>query len=96
MARWLQKTVQGMLNSELSDASMSVTDAAFQKAGDARDFWTERAVSHDEEVALTWHDIGEPLRPIRCRRTRNDLAPLQFRLDMNREMMHVGVASGYA
>ena len=61
MARWLQKTVQGMLNSELSDASMPVTDAAFERAGDARDFWTERAASHDEEVALTWYNIGEPL-----------------------------------
>ena len=61
MARWLQKTVQGMLNEELSDISIPVTDAAFDKTGDARDFWTERAVSHDEEVALTWYDIGEPL-----------------------------------
>jgi hypothetical protein len=61
MARWLQTTVQGMLNDELSDTSIPVTDAAFDKMGDARDFWTERAVSHDEEVALTWYDIGEPL-----------------------------------
>jgi hypothetical protein len=48
-----QRPVQGMLNSELSDTSIAVTDAAFNKAGDARDFWTERAVSHEEEVALT-------------------------------------------
>ena len=34
MTRWLQKTVQGMLNDELSDASIPVTDAAFDKAGD--------------------------------------------------------------
>lgn len=61
MARWLQNTVQGMLNSELSDTSIPVTDAVFEKAGDARDFWTERAVSHDEEVALTWYAIGEPM-----------------------------------
>jgi len=61
MARWLQKTVQGMLNNELSNTSIPVTDAAFDKTGNARDFWTERAVSHDEEVALTWYDIGEPL-----------------------------------
>lgn len=61
MARWLQNTVQGMLNSELSDLSIPVTDAAFDKAGDARDFWTERAISYDEEVALTWYSIGEPL-----------------------------------
>ncbi|MCL2430416.1 MAG: hypothetical protein FWD12_14390 [Alphaproteobacteria bacterium] len=61
MARWLQNTVQGMLNGELADTSIPVTDAAFDRAGDARDFWTERAVSHDEEVALTWYDMGEPL-----------------------------------
>ena len=61
MARWLQKTVQGMLNDELLDTAIPVTDATFDKTGDARDFWTERAVSHDEEVALTWYDIGEPL-----------------------------------
>ncbi|HET8996394.1 MAG TPA: hypothetical protein VFN42_06970 [Acetobacteraceae bacterium] len=61
MTRWLQKTVQGMLNGELSDTAIPVAEAAFDKAGDARDFWTERAVSHDEEVVLTWYDIGEPL-----------------------------------
>jgi hypothetical protein len=61
MARWLQKTVQGMLNSELLDTSIPVTDATFDKAGDARDFWTERAISLDEDVRLTWYDIGEPL-----------------------------------
>ena len=61
MTRWLQKTVQGMLNGELSDTSMPVTAAVFDKAGDARDFWTERTVSHDEEISLTWYDIGEPL-----------------------------------
>jgi len=61
MARWLQNTVQGMLNAELADTSIAVTDTVFDKSGDARDFWTERAVSHDEEVTLTWYDIGEPL-----------------------------------
>src|SRR5690606_10387359 len=61
MARWLQKTVQGMLNPELADTSLPVTDAAFSKEGDPRYFWTERAVSIDEEVALTWYDMGDPL-----------------------------------
>ena len=37
-------------------------DAEFDKSGDARDFWTETGwSSHDEEIALTWYDIGEPL-----------------------------------
>ena len=61
MTRWLQKTVQGMLNDQLSDVSIPVTDAAFDKGGDARDFWSERAESHAEKVTLTWYDIGEPL-----------------------------------
>ncbi len=61
MARWLQATVQGMLNPELSDQTIPVTDAQFTRAGDARDFWTERLDTVDEEVALTWYRIGEPL-----------------------------------
>jgi len=61
MARWLQSTVQGMLNAELLDQTIPVTDAAFSKAGDARDFWTERLTSSDGEIALTWYQIGEPL-----------------------------------
>lgn len=61
MARWLQKTVQGMLNAELQDLSIPVTEASFSKSGDARDFWTETVDSFDETIALTWHDIGDPL-----------------------------------
>jgi hypothetical protein len=61
MARWLQGTVQGMLNEELADLSIPVTDAAFSKCGDARDFWTERLTAYGEVITLTWHDIGEPL-----------------------------------
>jgi hypothetical protein len=61
MARWLQSTVQGMLNAELKDATIPVFDAEFSKSGDPRYFWTERVVARDEEIALTWHDIGEPL-----------------------------------
>jgi hypothetical protein len=61
MARWLQKTVQGMLNPELLDISLPVVDAAFSKSGDPRYFWTERISARDEEIALTWYDIGDPL-----------------------------------
>ena len=61
MARWLQKTVQGMLNAELRNLSIPVVDAEFSRDGDVRDFWTERLQANDEEIALTWHDIGEPL-----------------------------------
>jgi len=61
MARWLQTTVQGMLNAELKDTTIPVTEAEFSKSGDPRYFWTERARARGEEVSLTWHDIGDPL-----------------------------------
>jgi hypothetical protein len=61
MARWLQSTVQGMLNAETADLNIPVVDAEFTKSGDARDFWTERLVTLDEEISLTWYSIGEPL-----------------------------------
>lgn len=61
MARWLQSTVQGVLNAELKDTAIPVTDAEFSKSGDPRYFWTEKAVARGEEVILTWYDIGDPL-----------------------------------
>ncbi len=61
MTRWLQSTVQGMLNPELADTSIAVTDAEFWKSGDPKYFWTEHVDARDEEIALTWHDIGDPL-----------------------------------
>ena len=61
MARWLQSTVQGMLNAELSDTTIPCADAQFSKAGDSRYFWTEYIKSHGEDISLTWFDIGEPL-----------------------------------
>jgi len=60
MARWLQSTVLGAINAELLDLTIAVTDAQFSKSGDARDFWTERLDTRDEQVALTWYQLGEP------------------------------------
>jgi hypothetical protein len=61
MARWLQSTVQGMLNPETAGATIPVVDAKFAKDGDPHYFWTERVLTRDEEVTLTWYEIGEPL-----------------------------------
>jgi hypothetical protein len=61
MARWLQTTVQGMLNAELTDTTIPCAEATFSKAGDPRYFWTEYIKSHSEHISLTWFDIGEPL-----------------------------------
>ena len=61
MARWLQSTVQGMLNAETADAAIPVLDARFSRSGDPRYFWTERVETRDEEITLTWYEIGDPL-----------------------------------
>ena len=61
MARWLQSTVQGMLNAETADTSIPARDAAFSRAGDVRSFWTERVAARDEEITLTWYELGPPL-----------------------------------
>lgn len=61
MARWLQQTVQGMLNAELADTTIPCADAQFSKAGDPRYFWTENVKARGEDISLTWFDIGEPL-----------------------------------
>src|SRR3546814_2698464 len=61
MTRWLQSTVQGMLNAEMADTNVPVREAEFSRSGDPRHFWTERVASLDEEIALTWYDIGVPL-----------------------------------
>ena len=61
MARWLQSTVQGMLNAATADHSIPVIEASFGKHGDMRDFWTETVLTADEEIALTWFGAGDPL-----------------------------------
>jgi hypothetical protein len=61
MARWLQTTVQGMLNAETADTAIPVTEAQFSKSGDPRYFWTEHVAARDEEISLTWYHIGDPL-----------------------------------
>ncbi len=61
MTRWLQDTVQGMLNAELADKDIPVMDAAFEREGDPRTYWTEHVSTTAEDISLTWYDIGEPL-----------------------------------
>ena len=60
MARSLQSTVLGAINAELLDLSIAVTDGEFSRAGNAHDFWTERLDTSDEQIVLTWYELGEP------------------------------------
>ena len=61
MARWLQSTVQGMLNAETADLSIPVIDAVFSTHGDVRDYWMESLRAGPDEISLTWHNMGDPL-----------------------------------
>lgn len=61
MARWLQTTVQGMLNAETADTAIPVIDAEFSKSGDPAYFWSERVETLDEDITLTWHEVGDSL-----------------------------------
>ena len=61
MARWLQATVQGMLNAETADTAIPVIEAEFSQSGDPAYFWSERVETPDTEVLLTWHEVGDPM-----------------------------------
>ena len=61
MVRWLQSTVLGAINAELLDLTIAVTDAQFTRSGNTRDFWTECLDTGNEQIVLTWYEMGEPL-----------------------------------
>ena len=61
MTRWLQQTIQGMLNPELADLSIPVEEAEFSKDGDPARFYTEYVTSDFDDLSLTWYDLGDPL-----------------------------------
>ncbi len=61
MARWLQGTVQGMLNPEIADIAIPVVEAEFEKSGDPHYFWTEEVIGREDELTLTWYQLGDPL-----------------------------------
>lgn len=61
MTRWLQNTVQGVLNPELTDISIPVEEATFDNDGDPARFYTEYVTSETGDLSLTWYDLGDPL-----------------------------------
>jgi len=61
MARWLQSTVLGAINADLLDLTIAVIDAQFSRSGNTRDFWTEYLDTGNEQIVLTWYEMGEPL-----------------------------------
>jgi hypothetical protein len=61
LARWLQRTVQGMLVEPLKDVAIPVAEAAFSRAGDPRTFWTETIAAGATRISLTLSDFGDPI-----------------------------------
>ena len=60
MTRWLQEEIQGRINSTFSNLEILAQEASFGSSGDLRSFWTESLSSRDQEISLTWYDLGEP------------------------------------
>ena len=61
MVRWLQTTVQGMLNPETASGDITVIEAAFSQQGDLRDSWTQKVHTGADEITLTWSNLIDPL-----------------------------------
>ena len=60
LARWLQEEIESTIFEGFADLSIPVTEAAFSRHGDVRSFSTEKIVSRDTEISMTWYDLGEP------------------------------------
>ena len=60
MTRWLQGEIQGLINPTFGDLEIPAIEAEFGSSGDLRSFWTESVDSRDDEILLTWFDLGEP------------------------------------
>ncbi|MCT4631545.1 MAG: RNA-binding protein [Firmicutes bacterium] len=61
MTRWMQSTVQGMLNPETSDDSIPIIDAAFSRHGDVKNSWTQVIQSELDEIIMNWKTMSDPL-----------------------------------
>ena len=60
MTRWLQEEIQGRINPTFGNLQIPAQEADFGSSGDLRSFWTESVSSQDEEISMTWHNLGEP------------------------------------
>lgn len=61
MVRWLQTTVQGMLNPETASSEIAVIEAVFSQQGDLQDSWTQKVRTGADEITLTWSNLLDPL-----------------------------------
>ena len=80
MARWFQREIVYRQYEPFGDLTLDVIEAEFDKNGDVRSFWTERVLTDDEEITLTWYDIQEPSMINPQPNSRARAAPRRLRL----------------
>jgi hypothetical protein len=59
VTRWVQSTIEAQLHAQFVDVKLPLIDARFERSGDPRSGVTERVVTHDTEILLTWYDFIE-------------------------------------
>jgi len=60
VARYLQRLIEVLLYKEFADETLPVTDAAFERRGNALSTVEERIVARDDEIILSWWDLMPP------------------------------------
>jgi len=60
VTRWLQREIEAILFPPTADARIPVVEASFERSGDPRSVATERIVSSDDEIVMSWYDCLEP------------------------------------
>lgn len=61
MARWLQSSVQGMLNPETSSEDIEIKEAKFSHSGDTSNSWQQIIKSSDDDIIMNWEGLQEPI-----------------------------------
>ena len=61
MTRWLQNTVQGMLNPETSETTIPVIKAFFTRSGDTQKEWVQEVKSKKDNIKMTWRFMKSPI-----------------------------------
>ncbi|MCY4641418.1 MAG: hypothetical protein OXC41_01755 [Gammaproteobacteria bacterium] len=61
MVRWLQATVQGMLNPDTASHGIAITEAQFLQQGDLQSNWIHKVLAESDEITLTWSRLIDPL-----------------------------------
>lgn len=60
LTRWLQGEIEKTIYEGFADESIEVVEASFSRHGDVRSFSTEKVMSRDGELSMTWYDFERP------------------------------------